>query len=316
MEQLTNHSQKEIAKQPFLFSGLYEVYELSKSFYSGPPMVRQYLEHEIQNICAIIHQSIGDKYLGGFGLGYPFYVLKNDGALAHIYEIESFIDKQTNKLRSGQPIEDEWVCTSCQTKNKLPDLKTMCKSCDLTHVKPRDVLKTIPDIDQLTIVSDDTSQEDLLRIQSALKEGGYTQSDVSIEKSLIETRDVLLDLSHGENPKAKLPIDLHVLKISDLRASLQEIKKGGEPIIKTDSLRTTWEKYDLPIWFDFIFSAKEIGYLHQDLIQDIEQTRSFIKKNFSVDDLIERIKNFSPRVQGIFNNSDVENILREKIKNW
>lgn len=238
-----------------------------------------------------------------------------NGNIFPVREINNFILGEKSKLSGLGNLDSTWVCPSCQVENNLPDLKTICKGCSLTSLKPREVLKTIPDIDQISVIRS-VDDKTLKLVEKSLKNAGYTQSDISILNSIQETLEVLRSFEENKKPTKKLPIDFHIISFDSFSEKLKLIEKGEKPFVDVFSLRSGWVKYDLPIWFDFIFSAKEIGYVDPELLGLIKKVRKSIVTNFDVESIITDLAHFSPRAGRILEDENVKNILKEKLESW
>lgn len=205
---------------------------------------------------------------GVFGTGHPFYATDENGTVLAVEEISR------NTLRAAESIEarttpllGKWVCIACQRTTDLPDLKTTCKPCDLSTVKPRDVLKIIPDLDYWVIV-DEVSPSTLAEIEERSHRAGFFQSDIDIYGALERCDSVMGDVLGKKPPTAHLPIDLHAITPDDLAlgldqslAKLQHLYNGlnaeaTHSPFSPLSLHMRWERPDVAYDFtkDLLFS--------------------------------------------------------------
>lgn len=292
-----------------------EVLELSKDAFNESNKFANYIEKELTIVSDILKKELGPSYLGSFGLGYPFYA-KNKSEFFKVDEINNFITKGVQEVIDKNKNTENWICPGCQTKNKPTDLISVCNNCKLVgeEIKPRKILATIPDLDMLVILNE-ADQATLEKVQGILHSKDYKQSDISIKDSFRNTKKVLEDLKNNKESTSKLPIDLHVLTGSQFKEIASRIAKGEKSRIKCPALHMTWENHDLQIWFDFVFSMKEID-LTSELREVLLKSRKMLKESWGEDNLVDAIKNYYPRIQRIFETKEVEIALRDKIKTW
>jgi len=251
----------------------------------------------------------------GLGWGYPFYA-KNKEGFFKVDEINNFITGGIQNISQKNVKTKNWICPGCQTKNKLTDLISVCKNCSLVgeEIKPRKILATIPDLDMLLILKD-VNEAILEKVKNILHFTGYKQSDISIKDSFRNTKKVLEDLKNNKESTSKLPVDLHVLTYTQFIDIISQITKGEKSRIKCPALHMIWEKHDLQIWFDFVFSMQEID-VTPELREVLLKSRKELKGYWGEDKLVDAIKNYYPRIQRIFQTKEVEIALRDKIKKW
>jgi len=292
-----------------------EVLELSKDAFNQSNKFANYIEKEIAIVSGILKKELGPSYSGSFGVGYPFYA-KNESEFFKVDEINNFITKSIQEAGDKNKNIENWICPGCQNKNKLTDLISVCSNCMLVgeEIKPRKILATIPDLDILVILKE-VDQTILEKVEDILHSKDYKQSDISIKDSFRNTKKVLEDLKNNKEPVSKLPIDLHVLTDSQFKEIASRIAEGEKSRIKCPALHMTWENHDLQIWFDFVFSMKEID-LTPELREVLLKSRKMVKEYWGEDNLVDAIKNYYPRIQRIFETKEVEIALRNKIKTW
>ena len=303
----------------FLLADLEALLRETLVSFSESQKFAQCIVKELEDVDHILHDKLGENHLGSFGLGYPFYAKVQDG-FVKVDEINNFIENnliQIKKISSKEGISASLACIECQAQNNLPDLRSVCSNCDRVNpdIKPRKVLKMLPDMDILIVlrsVDDDTLHD----IQTTLNKEGYVQSDISIKNALESIKDVLSSLKNGKNTNSKIPIDLHVVSYKQFNAAFNQIQNGEKALIKSKALHMTWEDYDLPFWFDFVFSATELGSLDEELKDKVLELRKIIKRNYSEDELINELRKNYPRAQRILDTKEIEISLRNKIKSW
>jgi hypothetical protein len=248
------------------------------------PHVGEYLRKQFADFEAAVEAVPG--YQGVFGTGHPFYAWKADGGVHAIQEIEEHT-KSFRPLVANDRARNlgMWPCASCQRDNDLPNLKSVCKPCEIVTYKPRDLFKVLPDTDFWVIV-DELSTDVERDVEARVLAEGFYSSDRDIKTSLETTVDALEALRQGEIPEQRVPLDLHVVTTDELLACIaavpEEIGRDDEPgfiPISPRSLHIGWERTDYPYNFlkDYLFSLTPSGWRHEQLIEELNSTRSQAK---------------------------------------
>ncbi|HVC36737.1 MAG TPA: hypothetical protein VNE40_04845 [Candidatus Dormibacteraeota bacterium] len=242
------------------------------------PEKGQYLLGEFHDFAETMQHIPG--YLGVFGTGYPFYAFRPDGSVLPVPEISRFLEETTEKVsQDKERLAGRWACTACQVQNDLPDLKTICRPCDMVGLKPRQVFKALPDLDFWVIVAQDgPSIEEIIEKQA--HQAGFYQSDSSIYRAVRDTGRVLKALAEGTKPDTRLPIDMHVItgqEFSELLRRVDNITQDtNDPkvLVSPRTLHVNWEHVDTPYNFtkDFVWSLTEKG-LEESLSVALQATR-------------------------------------------
>ena len=240
-----------------------------------------------------------------FGTGYPFY------AEDHLEQTIEPVAEITRFLRQQQALVPKklgsWACIGCQGDRKLPDLKTLCKPCDKVSVKPRDILKALPDLDYWVIADEDTPQF-RAKLQQSLEGIGFYSSDQDVGASLRDLADVMKDplLVREVTPEPvrqkRIPIDLHVVSreyfmniMGDIERTIIEYAAEGGNMpkvpISPSSLHVTWEQPDEPYDFmkDFLFSLTIHPASSNAILEKMKHTKEIAGKYLSYDDIKEAI---------------------------
>lgn len=287
----------------------------TQDFFNGVKPITDYLMAEAKQFSVDLNKL--DRRAGVFGTGYPFYAVDLIGRPAQTAEIASFLSYTRGLLHDDARRRPEgWVCPACQAANKLPDLKTRCKPCDLAVLKPRDVFRALPDLDLWVVVDgpDAATERDLERIA---KSQGYIQSDLDISTTLRSMRETFDDLNQGREPKKKLPVDLHLISKEALVQSLDLVRNGTlNVMVQVRSLRVGWEDSAYDFWFDFVFSMNELGLLDPKLKTHILETRRALKERFSTEQLLERVSETSPRGARLLQTQPIRDVLMQRLESW
>ena len=251
------------------------------------------------------------------GLGYPFYAVDKTGKTVHVPEIPHFLEKTLHLLATDERAHPGgWLCPHCQSQRNLPDLKTYCQPCPLVTFKPRDLFKALPDVD-LVIFAENAGDIEPA-VERMLAERGYRQSDTNIASSL-KTTSAVLDtiLGKQQDVGAKLPIDVHIWALPDVRRCLDAIARG-EPraSITSRSLHSRWEDNPLNFWFDFVFSLTELVPSTPELAHNIARTRQALVEQLTDEEIISIVRASSERATRLLSHSEVERTLRERLQSW
>lgn len=299
----------------FSHQNLDDLFSLTQEFFGASKTVTDYLQKEANTVSDELASVEG--FAGTVGLGYPFYALDSEGKPIEVPEISSFISLTRNLVQEDMRHNPEgWACPACQAKNQLPDLKTFCKPCDLVKLKPRDVFKALPDVDIVVIV-DSPSSETERQVEEAVKRLGYQQSDVNISEGIQRTKETLASLKKGEEPKEKVPVDVHIWDKDEVFQCLDLVAKGEtNTTILSRSLHSTWEDNALNFWLDFVLSYTELDTRDKTLTKKVQETRSALKKLYGADKIVEMVASTSPRTARLLAPDSVKDILRKRVESW
>ncbi len=312
--EFSTHSKKE---QSMKAKELINVLTLAQSLFDESRKLPEYIEEESSLIDQILRNSLGDNYLGGFGVGYPFYARSGDYFLK-VGEINEHLSKIiANIKKESKDLALQWMCPSCQVVNSLTNLNTKCVTCNLIQEenKPIRILSTLPDID-IFIIVENLNQETKDKINQAVKDGHYYNSRISIKDTVKNVEGVLKSVQSGKKTPLKLPIDLNVLEYPKFTDAVNLMIEGEKVVVDSVALHETWENYHFPIWEDFIFSMQELGSLNDRLLSLVAKLRRGLVDHWGVEDLIFEVKDICPRTSRICETREIEESLRNKLSSW
>ena len=294
-----------------------ELFDLTEKFFSKPETSVPYIGKEAQDISNLLDEKLKENHILSVGVGYPFYIMNKDKKPVPVNEIKNFVRTNFESfLKNIDGSEKLWICPECQTENDLQDLKTFCKSCKLTPIKPRTLFKTLPDIDIITVVNTlDENTKNL--VKEILKNSGYTPSDPAVGKTASEMTEVLSSINKGMETDKKLPVDIHLISKKDFMDSLEKMKNGEKVSANAQSLRNLWENNTIPLWFDLVFSATNLKKNVDPRIKEsVAETLRKIKETYGTPGLINEIKKISPRAEKILETPEISEVLSDKINSW
>ena len=113
-----------------------------------------------------------DGVTGGFGVGFPFHSVDREGNVARNPEFSDYNQRLLAKiaLSAGESPSPTWDCSGLFGSDR--HTTSDCKKCPITTLKPRDVLKALPDID-LFVIATDNDQSTRDQIQTVANQGGF-----------------------------------------------------------------------------------------------------------------------------------------------
>lgn len=296
--------------------------ELSVRFNQDESPVRgDYMRREFADFSEVVSKVPG--YRGCFGTGHPYYANKPDGGIYEIPEITRYINQYRNSLRNEEIGQiGNWLCGTCQILVDHPDLKQRCKPCELVDVKPRDVFRALPDLDFWVIASDDVDQTHFEEsIQAAVQAEGFQSSDVDVIHSIRDAVRVMQTLETGLMPRARLPIDLHIVTENSLNKLMREtptaVKNGDFLGIVPRSWHKIWEMPDAPYDFvkDFIFSLTEGEIQNEGLRQLLKDTRTEVAQLLG-DNAAEFVRLLAPKEARQLETPAIHDNLDRRVKSW
>lgn len=298
--------------------------------FKNPDLKKEYIKKNLEIITDVMEDTIG--YCGSFGTGYPFYAIdeKFKGNLPVIKE----------QLRYNKELEDtilnsslsEWPCTKCLRVNGpfMKDLKQVCLPCPNLEagLKPRKVINRLPDIDMWMVCEDRYVEEAKKELRELFDELDMHTSDVDPVQSIEDFKEAVIDLENGKMPEKMLPLDIHVVKYSEMSQLLDQIpfkiltsKKTGEipylPILP-DSLRKDWQKDDEAYNFalDFLYSMSEFNF-EETLQQKLDYSRNIIASTSTEEEMFDMLDAVSlPSVRRRFENKTLQKSYKRRINSW
>lgn len=298
--------------------------------FKNPNLKKEYIKKNLDIINGVMEDTIG--YCGSFGTGYPFYAIdgKFKGNLLVIAE----------QLRYNKELEDtilnsslkEWPCKKCLRVNGsfMKDLKQVCLPCPNLDdgLKPRKVINRLPDIDMWMVCEDRYVEEAKKELRELFDELDMHTSDVDPVQSIEDFKEAVIDLENGKMPEKMLPLDIHVVKYSEMSQLLDQIpfkiltsKKTGKipylPILP-DSLRKDWQKDDEAYNFalDFLYSMSEFNF-EETLQQKLDYSRNIIASTSTEEEMFDMLDAVSlPSVRRRFENKTLQKSYKRRINSW
>ncbi|MDK2899236.1 MAG: hypothetical protein PWQ10_423 [Patescibacteria group bacterium] len=253
---------------------------------------------------------------GGFGVGFPFHSLDQSGKLITNPEFSRYIDEFSKKIETSRSLGcTAWNCFSCQVnENYTPD---NCKGCDQVYVKPRDVMKVMPDID-VFLIADEITPDLLRRIQYISKEYGFQQSDINAYETLCRTHQAFENIEDGRG-NVNLPGDMHIISMEDYIYAMDLLSNGVIDIdIDVYSLHHQWvlnNKIDFA--FDFMFSSTFNDNVCDSGIKELaDAIKSDLANKYSENDILDIVRSKSKRAEVLLSYKPSLDIFIERVRSW
>lgn len=261
---------------------------------------RRYLLWNIEIFNAIVLKIKENR--GSFGTGYPFYALddKLEGKLPIIQEQ---IRYNRQLVREGEVVgKSIWLCESCikEKYSKMPDLKKICKPCPnmLNSIKPRKIINRLPDMDLWMICEDGKLEQAKEKLSILLDKNRIDSSDKNPLATIEYVSQIVKTLKSGEMPKIFLPIDAHIIELSQIKELIEKIpneievakREGKKPYLPINpmSYRKYWQHDDeaYNFVFDYLATFKTFN-VPEDLQKSINKNRRKIALKYSPQELFE-----------------------------
>jgi len=253
---------------------------------------------------------------GGFGVGFPFHSISKSGELVTNPEFSNYSDKLIRTIELERSIGRRvWKCCQCQKDSMYHHEK--CKECVDEVIKPRDVMKVMPDID-LFIISNDVTPDTLDEIQAVANDHYFHQSDHDPIEALQRIGQVFEDFSLSD-ARTYFPTDMHVISKADFFLALDEISNGNlAPNVGMYSMYYSWvQNPKIDFWFDFVFSGTfNADICDSEIMSSVRIARKKLATKISEQSIIDIIKMKSQRATVLLNHEPTCNIFSEKIRSW
>jgi hypothetical protein len=180
--------------------------DAARTFYSHPdaPVI---VYQQAKEVLGLLKETEGERLIGAALLGFPSYI-GYEPLTEPPAEIMRHIDSFAQKI----PKNYTHPCPECPTFGKVEDMKTVCRGCQISRFKPREVLKVIPDIDIL-LVHKEPTPETHLTMSRSLTEKGYVPPAYDFFDSMPRIGQACASPSVGNH----LPMDLHIAGIGELQ---------------------------------------------------------------------------------------------------
>lgn len=311
-----------------------EVVESSNKFeennFKNKDLKKMYIKKNIDIINSVMEHTTG--YRGSFGTGYPFYAIDSDfkGDLPVIKEQIRYNEELRTTILNAKL--KKWPCESCLPVNGpyMEDLKQICIPCPRLEkeLKPRKVINRLPDIDMWMVCEDTKVEEAKKELKETFDQLGMHTSDVNPIQTFKEFKEIITDLEDGKMPIKMLPLDVHVVKYSELSNLLDQVpftilnssNLGEVPYlpILPDSLRKKWQKDDEAYNFtlDFLYSMTDFNF-EEILKQRLDYTRNLVARQLTEEKSIEMLDLVSPdSVKRRFENKTLKKSYKRRINSW
>ncbi len=297
------------------FDVLIDIAEMNKKYLSNEIDIDAVETIEMAwDIIKIIQKNI-PEVIGGFGLGFPFHSITQEGNLVVNPEFISYSDTFIDKVKNAKALGGSaWKCFQCQTNEKYHP--TFCKDCTETGIKPRDVMKVLPDIDAVLIVND-FSNELLDDIQALSIRYGFHQSDLNSKETIDRVNYTLSNF--GTVNAGCFPIDLHVVRKDDFIISMSELSKGNLDLTSdVFSLHYDWILNNrIDFAFDFIFSGTFNPELcDTNIMSYVDKAKKGMAKIYSENDILDIVIDRSDRAKVLLQHEPTKDVFMSKIRSW
>lgn len=208
-----------------------------------------------------------------------------------------------------------WPCPGCQLGTDFTP--SQCADCNITPLKPRTIMKVMPDMDTF-VICDENDKKTRDAIWSVAQDKGFTQSDFNTNESLTRIEGVLDAWAEGRKPASYLPIDLHVIDKNDFIQACADIGDGKLTHPTIWSMYAEWKNNkSIDFWFDFVFSMTPYSRVTDTEILDaIDEARSRLTRCYSVDQLVDIVMKRSYRARQLLQHEPTMEALREKLSSW
>lgn len=311
-----------------------EVVESSNKFeennFKNKDLKKMYIKKNIDIINSVMEHTTG--YRGSFGTGYPFYAIDSDFKedLPVIKEQIRYNEELRTTILNAKL--KKWPCESCLPVNGpyMEDLKQICIPCPRLEkgLKPRKVINRLPDIDMWMVCEDTKIEEAKKELKETFDQLGMHTSDVNPIQTFKEFKEIITDLEDGKMPIKMLPLDVHVVKYSELSNLLDQVpftilnssNLGEVPYlpILPDSLRKKWQKDDEAYNFtlDFLYSMTDFNF-EEILKQRLDYTRNLVARQLTEEKSMEMLDLVSPdSVKRRFENKTLKKSYKRRINSW
>ena len=267
------------------------------------------------NIIEVLRDDI-PEIKGGFGVGFPFHSLNQFCELITNPEFSRYVDVFIDKIETAKKIgQVAWACLSCQEFESHHPKN--CIDCNQTYIKPRDVMKVMPDID-LFLIAENTTPSLLKKVQDTLKENSFHQSDISARETLNRI-DVAFDNIENGGDEIKFPGDVHVISIDDYVFAMDKLKDGIVDIdVDIYSLHYQWVlNKDIDLAFDIMFSSTFNDAICEPGIKEAsDKAKSGLAKKYSEAAILDIVKQKSRRAEALLSHEPTLAVFLERIHSW
>jgi len=293
--------------EPLEHNTIFEALEWTKKYYQSWEKAIQHIKTMSLEVSELLQNNFPNKVLMIFWTWFPYYIDKKIWP-GMIWEIENFIDETLIKAKRDKVNSSIWrICTDCDKRLTWSNLNPTCKPCNNVHLKPRELFEALPDID-LTLVVDKVTNDFELKVEEILNNAWYFSSDKRFGKVITS---VLKSLNSNT---WKLPIDIHLLELSELKKHFWFIESWiFDKKAHVRSLHRERENHLLPVGFDFIFSMTPLYQSNSIACEKINQIRKDLKINIWVEWLKKYVKKISKRWSSLLESDLVNSVFENRI---
>ena len=304
--------------------------KFERSNFEDNNIKKMYIKKNIDIINEVMQFTTG--YCGSFGTGYPFYALdKNfEGELPVIQEQLRYNEELKNTILKSKL--KKWPCESCLPINGpyMEDLKQICIPCPRLEkgLKPRKIINRLPDIDMWMVCEDSKVDDAKRELKETFDSLDMHTSDVNPIQTIKDFKETINDLENGKMPRKMLPLDIHVIKYSELSKLLDQVPFTVINSVKTntipylpilpDSLRKKWQKDDEAYNFtlDFLYSMNDFNF-EETLKQKLDYARDIVASKLSEKEAVKILDSVSPdSVKRRFENKTLQKLYKRRINSW
>lgn len=309
-----------------------ELANLSTQFETNTSdLKKRYLLENIKRFNELVAEVKVNR--GSFGTGYPFYALGPNlsGELPIISEQIRYNNELKEAVNSS--CQSCWICYDCLNKNGalMPDLKQICKPCPNIEdsLKPRKVINRLPDIDMWMICNAHDVEYAKQEMAKLFNFYNMHPSDIEPIRTFEDIQEIINDLENGIMPSKMLPLDAHIIDYETLLSLVSQIpSKFYEATLLQQvpylpihpySYRKIWQHDDTAYNFvhDYLCSFTEFGNISDELIEMLEETRSIVAENYTVEELYECLMSSGvPMSRARFKTPELKSYFAERVNSW
>lgn len=310
-----NHASSD-AKEESYYEEIINTNNLNRLFLNGyiDSSARDVMSMTARAIETFRKESVG--LCGGFGVGFPYHSIDSSGQVISNPEFVRYAADLDNKVYKEMAHSALWPCVSCQSESGFNP--SVCVGCEETEIKPRTVMKTMPDIDMFIIV-DTADEETRNNLWRKAQESGCMQSDFDVVGAMRRIRHVLTEFSNSACSQEFLPLDLHVISKNDFLRACYDMESGKLDISpEVRSMYAKWKNNkDIDFWFDFVFSMLpyEDGMDNQ-VLQATRAARKGIASYYSTERIVNITEQKSQRARTLLQHPPMRAILETKVDTW
>lgn len=304
--------------QPVTYERLLETAEKNGSYLNGS--LEQSAEQTAVmawEVLSILKNNI-PGVVGGFGLGFPFHSVDSSYTTVPNPEFQDYSDRFINAVQRDRALAQTaiWECSPCQRRDGFSP--SDCGDCSLVTLKPRQVMKFMPDID-LFVVAEDIAAPTLAHVQDVASAHRFNQSDFDATDALDRIDEVFEAFERGTQPERFLPADVHLIQESTFLDTLRQIENGEVDVsLPIRSMYAGWKpNKKIDLWFDFTFSATFNDLLCSEAINEaVRSARRGLAMARDNDTIEQLVRQKSKRADVLLNHPPTNALLHTRLNEW